>query len=205
MPVDLTALLDPARTAVVTSEIQGGVVGEQAALPALAEAFRAEALPNVARLAAAARTAGVTVVHCTFERRPDGKGSNANARLFTGVARSPVQLTPGTPAVEVVPEVGVDPADLVLVRHHGVGPMGGTDLDAVLRNLGVTTIVAVGVSVNVALLSLAMDAVNAGYQVVVPRDGVAGVPAEYAEAVLDQTMALLATLTTTDEVLAAWA
>ena len=38
--------------------------------------------------------------------------------------------------------------------------MGGTDLDAVLRNLGVTTIVAVGVSVNIAITNLVMDAVN---------------------------------------------
>jgi nicotinamidase-related amidase len=82
--------------------------------------------------------------------------------------------------------------------------MGGTDLDAVLRNLGVTTIVPIGVSVNVALLNLAMDAVNAGYQVVLPRDAVAGVPEDYAEAVLDNTLAFVTTLTTTDEVLAAW-
>ena len=52
--------------------------------------------------------------------------------------------------------------DLVLHRWHGLGPMGGTDLDAILRNLGVTTIVAVGVSLNVAIPNLVMDAVNAG-------------------------------------------
>ncbi|MGY4652400.1 hypothetical protein ACVWWN_006196 [Mycobacterium sp. URHB0021] len=38
-----------------------------------------------------------------------------------------------------------------MTRWHGIGPMGGTDLDAVLRNLGVSTIVAVGVSVNLAI------------------------------------------------------
>ena len=60
--------------------------------------------------------------------------------------------------------------------------MGGTDLDAILRNLGVTTIVAVGVSLNVAIPNLVMDAVNAGYRVVLPRDAVAGIPAEYGDA-----------------------
>jgi nicotinamidase-related amidase len=49
-----------------------------------------------------------------------------------------------------------------------------------------------------------MDAVNAGYQMVMPRDAVAGVPEEYAQAVLDNTVALLATLTTTDDLIAAW-
>jgi hypothetical protein len=37
-----------------------------------------------------------------------------------------------------------------------------------------------------------------------PRDAVAGVPLEYAQAVLDNTLNLVATLTTTDEVVAAW-
>jgi nicotinamidase-related amidase len=82
--------------------------------------------------------------------------------------------------------------------------MGGTDLDAVLRNLGVTTIVAVGVSVNVAIPNLVMDAVNAAYRVVVPRDGVAGIPAEYATAVIDNTLSLLAEITTTERLIEAW-
>ncbi|CAO5177345.1 hypothetical protein FAIPA1_30286 [Frankia sp. AiPs1] len=55
-------------------------------------------------------------------------------------------------------------------------------LFGVLRNLGVTTIVATGVSVNIAIPNLVMDAVNRGYQVVVPRDAVAGIPADYADA-----------------------
>lgn len=92
----------------------------------------------------------------------------------------------------------------MLSRWHGLGPMGGTDLDAVLRNLGATTIVTVGVSLNVAILNLVMDAVNAAYRVVLPRDAVAGVPAEYGSAIIDNTLALLASITTTDELIAAW-
>jgi len=83
-------------------------------------------------------------------------------------------------------------------------PDGGTDLDPVLRNLGVTTIVATGVSLNVAIPDLVMDAVNAGYEVVLPRDAVAGVPADYAAALIDNTLALLATVTTTDASIEAW-
>jgi nicotinamidase-related amidase len=49
-----------------------------------------------------------------------------------------------------------------------------------------------------------MDAVNAGYQFVMPRDCVAGVPADYADAVLDNTLALIATLTTSAEIIATW-
>jgi nicotinamidase-related amidase len=146
----------------------------------------------------------VQVVHCTAYRRADGKGANTNARLFLGVRKSPVQLLAGTPEVEVLPELGPEPEDLVLTRTHGLDPMAGTDLDPVLRNLGVQTIVVTGVSVNVAVTNLVMDAVNRGYDVVLPRDAVCGIPQDYADAVIDNTLALLATITTTDELMAAW-
>ena len=204
MPLDLAMLVDPATTAVVTSEVQNGVVGEQSALPALADAARPTMLPAVGRLVKAARSAGVQVVHATVYRRADGKGANRNARLFGGVQRSPVLLLPGTPEVDVVPEVGVEPEDLVLTRTHGLNPMTGTDLDAVLRNLGVRTIVVAGVSVNIAITNLVMDGVNRGYQVVLPRDAVCGIPADYADAVIDNTLALLATVTTVDELTTIW-
>ena len=204
MPIDLVRLVDPAHTVLVTQECQKGVIGPAPALPQLAEAARGVMIPNAARLVEAARGAGVPVVHCVAARRADGKGSNANARLFVGILKSGVSLLPGSEAVEVIDEIGVDERDVVLTRLHGLGPMGGTDLDAVLRNLGCTTVVGIGVSVNVGMLDFAMDAVNAGYQFVMPRDAVAGVPAEYAEQVLDNTLSLIATLVRTDDVVGAW-
>jgi nicotinamidase-related amidase len=204
VPVDLAALVAPERTAVVTSEVQNGVVGERSALPALAEAAAITMLPALRTLLPAARKAGVQVVHCTAYRRADGKGANTNARLFMGVRKSPVALLPGTPEVEVLSDLGPDPDDLVLTRTHGLDPMAGTDLDPVLRNLGVRTIVVTGVSVNVAVTNLVMDAVNRGYDVVLPRDAVCGIPQDYADAVVDNTLALLATITTTDDLVAAW-
>ena len=98
-----------------------------------------------------------------------------------------VDISPGSEGARLLPEFGPAPDDVVLRRWHGVGPMGGTDLDAVLRNLDVSTIVVVGVSLNIAIPNLVMDAVNAAYRVIVPRDAVAGVPAEYGTAVIDNT------------------
>ena len=63
---------------------------------------------------------------------------------------------------------------------------------------------AVGSSVNIGILGLVLVAVDLGYQVVVPRDAVVGVPVDYGEAVLDNTIALLATLTTTTELVGVW-
>ncbi|MGQ0831628.1 MAG: cysteine hydrolase [Microthrixaceae bacterium] len=204
MPLDLAALVAPEHTAIVTSEVQNGVVGEPSALPELAAEAAVAMLPNLARLLPVARAAGVQVVHCTAYRRADGKGANTNARLFRGVQKSPVPLLPGTEAVEVVSALGPEPTDVVLTRTHGLDPMTGTDLDPVLRNLGVRTIVVTGVSVNIAVPNLVMDAVNRGYSVVVPRDAVCGLPRAYADAVIDNTLALLAAIVTTDDLIEIW-
>jgi len=203
MPVDLRGLVDPKHTALVTQEIQRGVVGDLSALPDLATAAR-PTLTNVARLVRAARKAGVAVLHCTAERRPDGLGANSNARIFQYMARAEVKLLPGSPAAELVPAVAVAASDIVLPRIHGLSPFQGTELDFVLRNLGVRTIVGVGVSVNVAIQNFAFDAVNACYQMVIPRDAVAGWPREYVEMVFAHTLGAVATLVTTDEIAGAW-
>jgi biuret amidohydrolase len=199
----LAELAAPEHTAIVAQECQGAVIGPNAGLAVLAEEARRVALPNITRLLPVARAAGVHIVHCLVQRRPDGLGSNHNAKIFA-VGRGGVDITPGSPGAGVLPELGPEPTDLVLSRWHGVGPMGGTDLDAVLRNLDVSTIVVVGVSLNIAIPNLVMDAVNAAYRVVVPSDAVAGVPAEYGTAVIDNTLSLLATITTTDELLGVW-
>lgn len=204
MAAPLAELVDPRRAALVTQECQNGVVGEQAVFPALAEAARREMIPNAARLVKAARAAGVPVVHCLALRRPDGLGSNTNARIFGAARKAPVSLTPGSEAARVVDEIGVEDSDIVLTRLHGVGPMAGTDLDSVLRNLGVTTIVGIGVSVNVGMTNFTMDAVNLGYRFVLARDAVAGVPEDYANAMIENTLSLLATIVTTDDLLTAW-
>jgi nicotinamidase-related amidase len=204
VPLDLAALAAPDHTALLTVEVQQDVVGEESILPDLARAA-VEMVPNIAALARAARAAGVPVVHCTAEHRPDRLGSSNNARLFAATSKRRELGEPGPPPRAVLhPDLGAEPSDLVLPRLHGLSPLYDTGVDAALRNIGVTTIVATGVSVNVALLATVIEGVNRGYQVVVPRDAVAGVGADYVDAVLDNTISLLATLTTTKDLVAAW-
>ncbi|MEI7859391.1 MAG: cysteine hydrolase [Acidimicrobiales bacterium] len=205
MPVDLAAMAAPGRTAVLTMEIQRGVVGDLTAFPQLAEAAdRVGLVANTARLLQAARRLGVPVIHCTAEFRADRAGSVVNCQLIAAMVRNPDHLLIGTAPTELIHELGPEPGDLVCPRLHGVSPFSGTSLDIWLRSLGVETVVATGVSVNLGVLGLAIEACNLGYQVVVPRDAVAGLPAEYADAVLDNTFPLISTLTTTDTLLAAW-
>jgi nicotinamidase-related amidase len=205
MAEDLASLVTPWRAAVVTSEIQNGVLGDPSVFPQLAKAAQKTMIPATARLVKAARLAGVQVIHCTFSHRPDFKATNTNAPLFMSARESPVRFNRGAATTTVIPEVRAEPDDLVLTRAHGLNPMAGTDLDPVLRNLDLHTLVVAGVSVNVAITNLVMDAVNLGYDVVLPRDAVCGVPADYAAAMIDNTLSLLATLTTVDELVEIWA
>jgi nicotinamidase-related amidase len=211
IPVDLASLVAPDRSALLTVEVQHGVVGAGSVLPELAEAA-APVLPNIAALAKAARATGIPVMHCVADSRPDGLGGNRNARLFGAMRKHAGSGGPSAPSIAptgsssglVHAAIEPDERDLVMARLHGVSPMTATSVDPVLRNLGVTTIVATGVSVNVAVLGLAFEAVNLGYQVVVPHDAVAGVDAAYVEAVFQNTLSLLATVTTTAALLQLW-
>ncbi|MFG2124920.1 cysteine hydrolase [Streptomyces sp. NPDC048710] len=199
---ELGELLGPASTVLLTVECQQGVVGPDSALPELArEARSSGALRNVARLVSAAHETGVQVIHALAERRPDGRGANRNARLFRAAERLPVQQLAGTTAVRVAPPIEVTEEDFVVRRLHGLSPIQGTEVDALLRNLGCRTLIVTGVSANVAVPNAVFDAVNRGYTAVVPADAIAGVPADYTPAMIRNTLALVATITSTDEVL----
>ncbi|KUF17038.1 cysteine hydrolase family protein [Streptomyces silvensis] len=201
----LREILDPATSVLLTVECQQGVVGPESALPELAEEARASgALANVARLVAAAHLAGVQVVHAVAERRPDGRGANRNARLFRAAERLPVQQLSGTTAVRVAAPIEVADEDFVVRRLHGLSPLAGTDVDPLLRNLGCRTVIVTGVSANVAIPNAVFDAVNLGYTAVVPADAIAGVPADYTPALVRHTLALVATVASTKDVLGAW-
>lgn len=205
MPIDLGELADPSGCAVLTMEMQRGVIGELSSFPQLAEAAtEAGVVPNTIRLLVAARARRVPVVHCTAEFRADRAGSLVDCQLVAAMVRNPDHLLTGTRATELVDGLGPEPVDLVSTRLHGVSPFTGTSLDTWLRSLGVRTVVATGVSVNLGVLGLAIEAVNLGYSVVVPRDAVAGLPKSYADAVLDQTFPLIAAVTTVDDLVAAW-
>ncbi|WP_369245081.1 cysteine hydrolase [Streptomyces sp. R41] len=199
----LSELLDPATTVLLTVECQQGVVGQDSALPELAKEARSSgALANVARLVAAAHESGVQVIHAIAERRPDGRGASRNARLFRAAERLPVRQLTGTTAVRIAPPIEVAEEDFVVRRLHGLSPIAGTDVDPLLRNVGCRTLVVTGVSANVAIPNAVFDAVNRGYTAVVPADAIAGVPSDYTPAMIRNTLALVATIASTDDVLA---
>ncbi len=193
--------VDPDTTAVLCVECQRGTLGDEAVLPALRD-DAVGTVSDIERLLRAARSAGVKVVHATYEGDL-GAGTSGTSPLQRVLARRSAHWKPGHPATAVLPEL-LEPEDLVLPRHHGLMPAWGTELLPVLRAHNVTSLVLVGASLNVALPLTAGEAVHWGFQVVVPRDAVVGTPPEYSELVLRNTMAMLAVLTSVDELVEAW-
>jgi nicotinamidase-related amidase len=187
---------------VVVNECQRGSIGDLALWPALRDAAE-PIIPVIAQLVDAARTAGVPVVHVLGGKREDLRGANDNAPLFAAARRSG-GLRLGTPAVELVAELGPADTDIIEWKVPGLSPFPVTGIDPILRNLGVDTIVVCGVSLNAAIPSIAFDAVNRGYRVTIPSDAVAGVPEEYGALMLQHSLALVAEITTTDKLIETW-
>lgn len=205
MAIELAELADPRHTALLVMEMQRGVVGDLATFPELAAVCAERAVvAHAARTAVAARATGMRVVQCTAAFRADRAGSHTgNCPFIKVLLRDPAHMLEGTGAVEVLPEL-LDAADLESRRYHGFSPFTGTSLDQTLRALGIRTVVATGLSLNLGIPGLCLEAVNLGYRVVVVTDAVAGVPADYADAILANTIGLLAARVTADELIAAW-
>ncbi|MEV0198072.1 isochorismatase family protein [Nonomuraea sp. NPDC050691] len=193
------------REAVLVMEMQRGVIGDLTKFPDLVTACRVhDVVPNAAAVLDAARATGIPVVHCTAAFRADRAGSHTrNCPFIVSLLDDPAHMLEGTPAVEVLPELR-GPRDLESRRYHGFSPFTGTSLDMTLRSLGVSSVVAVGVSLNLGIPGLALEAVNLGYRVTVVTDAVAGIPEEYARAVLKHTVSLLATRVTASRLVERW-
>jgi biuret amidohydrolase len=201
----LEEMVVPATAAVVTVEMQRGVIGDRVEDNTLKAAVEAKGIiPAAQRLVTAARAAGVRVVHATISLRADRAALTINNAMMAMSVKNPNQVLEGSEYAQLIPELGPEPQDIVCNRIHGLTPFTGTELDPILRGLGTRTIIPVGVSVNEALLGTCLTAADLGYQIALPVDAIAGVPADYADAVVLNTLALIARRTTVDDVIAAW-
>lgn len=205
MPIDLKELVDPGHSAVITCEMQRGIMGDLSGGGPLAiECADLGITEAAAHLVQAARKSRVPVVHALVEQRADGAGGVINTPFQAVRAKIPSTIVQGTSGADLVPGLGPEPTDVMCPRTHGLNPFTSTNLDQILRNLGVTTIVPVGVSLNMALLGLCLNGASLGYRIALPTDAVAGYPREFSQAVLEHTFRPLATLTTTVDVMATW-
>ncbi|CAM3209855.1 isochorismatase family protein [Williamsia muralis] len=182
-------------------ECQQGILGEQSILPEL-QRDSSRLGPAIGLLLDAARTSGAIVVHATFEG-PLGGEPSGTAGVWRSMGPATRDWTPGSEPTRVISALHAT-GDLVIPRHHGLFPTSDSELMAVLRGRGVRTVVLVGVSLNLAIPHTVGDLSQAGFRVFVPRDAVAGTPAEYGDQVLRNTVALMARITTTGDLIAHW-
>jgi nicotinamidase-related amidase len=196
----------PGRAALVISECQLGILDPAAsATPAVAAQAAARGIvPRIAALAAAFRAAGLPVLHCHIGHRPDMAGIRPNS-LLGALAIKHRTLIAGTRDAQTPPELAPRPGDHVSSRATGLTAFYGTDLDATLRLRSVETIVLTGVSTDVAIPGLALEAVNRGYYVRIPADCVAGTSDQAHEFMMAGLLPVIARITDAAAVLASLA
>jgi nicotinamidase-related amidase len=203
--MDWRQALRPEVCAVLCMEMQKGVVSDTSTIAELVEAVAEQSVvSHGCAVLHAARASGIPVVHCTAAFRADRRGSFDNTPLLASLLKDPAHMLEGTPAVDVIPEWR-DARDIESRRYHGVAPFTATDLDSQLRAMQVETLVVMGVSLNLGVTGLCIEAVNLGYRVLVVEDAVAGFPAEYAQAVLANTLSLVAKRMSSEQVVGYWA
>jgi biuret amidohydrolase len=194
------------KVAIMVHEMQRAVVGDlvRPGWPSADAVKKAGIVEPLAGLLDSARARSIRVVHCAATFRADKVGSFANAPVLERALQETGYMIEGTPDVDPMPELYDRARDVVIPRYHGMSSFAGTELDWVLRSLGATTVIITGVSINRGVTGSTIEAVNYGYRVVIPRDCVAGFPPEYGDLMLEHTLAPIAWLTTSAEILASW-
>ena len=201
----LTDLVRPDSTALLTVEMQRSVVGDLSRIRPLADAVeRQGVIGNLAALMTSARSCGVPVVYCNAEFRADRKGTARNCGLIASLTKDPDHLLSGSPSAEIVPGLEPEPGDLIFRRFTGLSPFTASALDVTLRNMGIKTVLATGVSINLAIFGLILEAVNLGYSAVLVRDCAAGFPDDYAESVIRNSLTPISTIATSGQIIDIW-
>lgn len=186
-------------------ELQRGICGDSALFWQLRDAVTAAGVEkNTARLLDEARSAGATVGHCIFTMTPTREGTRMDLPMMFAARKDPNYLLQGSEQAKVLPLLGPHADDLISERHVSVTPFTRTDLHSQLSARGVETVVICGVSLNVGVPGMAIEAVNLGYSVVVARDCVAGFPEDYAQGVLVNMLPSMSTVSDSQSIIDTW-
>ena len=123
---------------------------------------------NVAALAAAARTAGVPVLHVWYIVEESATGLKLNAPLFQGVKDSNA-LVRGTWGAAPVDGLEPQEGDHVVEKMR-MSAWQGTFLESLLRGLGRDTVIVTGAWTNMSIEHTARTGADKGYSMIVPED-----------------------------------
>jgi gluconolactonase len=181
--------LDPARAALVIQDMQNDVIiagGAFADSGSPTHATEQNVVANVAALAAAARAAGVPVIHVWYIVEEGARGLKLNAPLFQGV-KDTGALVRGTwgaaPAEGLEPQAG----DLVVEKLR-MSAWQGTRFEGLLRGLERDTVIVTGAWTNMSIEHTARTGADKGYNMIVPEDGCSTMNADWHNASINYAL-----------------
>jgi len=160
--------IDPAKTAMIVVDMQNDFVATGA--PMETPAARAM-VPKLAEALKICRDAGVRVIYTAHVHRRDGCDMGLFDDMHPPIA-SRDALVDGTPGVEIYPDLAPKPGEHVIKKHRYSG-FFGTDLDIILREWGVDTVIISGTTTENCCHATARDAMLRNYRVVFLSDATA--------------------------------
>jgi biuret amidohydrolase len=202
--------LNPATTAIVSIDMHRGHLDPSPQCPCPAPRAR-EIVAPIDTFHDAARALGVPIIHVRSVLRRGGVDdihgiSSAWRRtfpLYVGeIPNSDAHAIEGSPWIEFVTRV--DPADLIVETKKRLSAFYPTDLDFLLRNMRIETLVLNGGFTDCCILNTAFDASNHNYRVIVARDLVRGTDAHLEDAALAMMSLHLGLVADSADILAEW-
>lgn len=164
--------LVPAQTALVVIDMQNAFVAEGAAI----ETPAARAIvPNINRLAAAARDAGGTVVWIvsTYGPRPEDYWTTLFDHVMSAdaAARFRGALTDGRDSHQLYPALAVEPGDSVVAKNRFGAFIGSAGwLEQLLRTQGIDTLLIAGTVTNMCCETTAREAAMLSFKTIMVAD-----------------------------------
>jgi nicotinamidase-related amidase len=168
--MDTAHRIDPSKTALIVVDMQNDFVAPGA--PMEVPAGRAM-LPHLQRALACCRERGIPVIYTAHVFRAGGcdLGRFADDPNHGSIAQGKA-LVDGTPGVAIFPTIAPRPGEVV-IRKLRYSAFYGTDLEIVLRGLGVTRVVITGVTTENCCHATARDALFRDFRVVFLSDATA--------------------------------
>ena len=159
--------IQPEKTALIVFDMTNSFVGEGSPF----EVFSAseKLVPKLKRLIGACRLKKIQVIYTNEVLRADGSDAGRLDDIWPPIRERNV-LIKGTKEVEVYDEIKPEEGDIVVEKHR-YSAFYGTDLDLILRNKGIDTLIICGPSPEVGVETTARDAFVRDYKVIFPSDG----------------------------------